>query len=1659
MNLLLLKQLSFSIQKNVKGVGVAAVMAVALLGGGNASAQALSGTYTICASGCSYSTIGAAVTDLKSKGISAAVTFNIGAGNWNEGISFTSGVTGSSAAKTITWNGAGRTTRLYATTTRVIDVNNVSYMNFQNMMVEATATSGNTYAVYNTYTNYVNFKNMDLRNRVGSSTCYVTNNSYTNYTTYDNVTVRGGYFGVYTYGTTDVDANFTFKNGRITKAYYYLTQNYYLETFEYSNNYIDSGGLSYAFGLSMPYCAGATINNNIMPLYNVAYGIYCYDYYYNGDRTKPMTLKNNMVGNASTTSPIYYYPFYYYSYSYSTVFTVQHNTFVLSPATYSYYAMLISTYNYSGSATPTLDMRNNNFISYPSGGTPCYLEWPLTVDDSIEGNNFYEPNGIAVNVYDPNTYTSTIYDIASWKSFMNPQGKELLATSVIPNWKSVMDLHLDQTKGAPYGKAIKSNLKDIDGDQRCVVFPTIGADENNFGKTKGTVGFGTPTNVFKGTPTTIYNIGISTEPKAYKWYVDGKYVTDSFHLRTTSLNGPTNKVKLVMVTCAGNDSIEKTITVNTPTVKPITDFIANKNVIRSGEVITFRDLSTNGPNKWQWTITPDSIIDNGLKVPRFKYVYGDSKNDIISVRFLYGGKYKICLTSANDIGAGTQECKVNYIDVTPSFNFGAVSVIKDGSGYIYDEGGPNGAYPYNYNVKTMTIDPCADSVYMIINYYDTYCGEGYLRLFEGKDNTGTELHNSGNLACSSVGYGYGPGFNGSTANPSNCFYNCTPNKNGIKDTFKASKAIFMEWNANYNDSYAGFEIFYWSKPTSQAKPVAKFTSIDTSCTGGFVTFTNASKGDDISYLWDLDGDLSTFEYTSNKSAIWPYLLPNTYAITLITTNCGGADTFRKNIVVLDPPKPKPVFMADNTNPGVGETVKITNTTKECIDNFTYRIYKTKNPKGAATWAYVNGTGTASSNPLVIFNDTGVYTIILKGENVTGTDSTIRLNYITVKNPYCVPSVATIIKDIGISKVSFNTISNTSAQGVSAYENFLVTQSTTVELGVKYTLKVERGTANNTAVRAVFIDWNGDGVFASTETVATETAGKNLAWTYDITIPNSAKIGATVMRIAINQGNFSNQVCGQNEFGEYEDYRLYVSADITKPVLTKVGMDTVRIEQGQAYNEPGFTALDNLDGVITNNVVITSAPKFNVAIPGTYVLTYNASDAAGNKATSFKRVVIIGKDKTGPNLVISSPDTLKIGVNKIYTRFKIISALDLVDGDLTTAVTVVDNVRTDKPAVFTNVYSVSDFSGNTRTVTRTVIVIDTIAPFMVLKGQDTTLLDVYAIYSDSGVNTIDEFYTGYSNVTLQGLVKVSSNLDNTKLGTYTQVYDVTDPSGNKAKSVRRYIKVVDRTAPVLTLKGDTASYVDFGSKYVETGINISDNYDKNITAYVTGGTYGTTFGTNPTNKLGRYTVTYTVTDASGNKSTITRAVYVRDNVAPVLVLKGEPTVDVCRWTNYVDAGVTVTDNETPVAQVAVSQEGNFVTSGTSKPGLYSTRYKGVDRSGNIGYSEYRIITVKQVDGGDCKVLSITNQKGLEKAVTVYPNPNAGNFNIQLDLNNSERVTIQVINSLGEIVTTVNNGNAISQGTYAIDMSTQPAGVYFVQVRTGGANITKRVVIQK
>ncbi|WP_282166082.1 immunoglobulin-like domain-containing protein, partial [Cellulophaga baltica] len=71
------------------------------------------------------------------------------------------------------------------------------------------------------------------------------------------------------------------------------------------------------------------------------------------------------------------------------------------------------------------------------------------------------------------------------------------------------------------------------------------------------------------------------------------------------------------------------------------------------------------------------------------------------------------------------------------------------------------------------------------------------------------------------------------------------------------------------------------------------------------------------------------------------------------------------------------------------------------------------------------------------------------------------------------------------------------------------------------------------------------------------------------------------------------------------------ADTTAPAITLVGAD-VTINQGQEYTDQGATALDDVDGDITTDIVVDNT--VNKDVVGTYTVTYNVSDDAGNAAT-------------------------------------------------------------------------------------------------------------------------------------------------------------------------------------------------------------------------------------------------------------------------------------------------------------------------------------------------------------------------------------------------------------------------------------------------------------
>ena len=79
-------------------------------------------------------------------------------------------------------------------------------------------------------------------------------------------------------------------------------------------------------------------------------------------------------------------------------------------------------------------------------------------------------------------------------------------------------------------------------------------------------------------------------------------------------------------------------------------------------------------------------------------------------------------------------------------------------------------------------------------------------------------------------------------------------------------------------------------------------------------------------------------------------------------------------------------------------------------------------------------------------------------------------------------------------------------------------------------------------------------------------------------------------------------------------------DAVPPVLTLLGEASVEVPSGSNYVDAGATAEDNIDGDISDSVVVTAA--VNTAVVGSYIVTYDVVDFAGNDATPITRTVTV-----------------------------------------------------------------------------------------------------------------------------------------------------------------------------------------------------------------------------------------------------------------------------------------------------------------------------------------------------------------------------------------------------------------------------------------------------
>lgn len=101
------------------------------------------------------------------------------------------------------------------------------------------------------------------------------------------------------------------------------------------------------------------------------------------------------------------------------------------------------------------------------------------------------------------------------------------------------------------------------------------------------------------------------------------------------------------------------------------------------------------------------------------------------------------------------------------------------------------------------------------------------------------------------------------------------------------------------------------------------------------------------------------------------------------------------------------------------------------------------------------------------------------------------------------------------------------------------------------------------------------------------------------------------------------------FADYEATRTVHVLPAEAPVITLNGNTTIDLKKGEAYEDPGFTTVDNIDGDLTGATTVSGTVDTDTI--GTYAVKYTATDQAGNVGEAT-RIINVLTDKTGAGVI-------------------------------------------------------------------------------------------------------------------------------------------------------------------------------------------------------------------------------------------------------------------------------------------------------------------------------------------------------------------------------------------------------------------------------------------
>ena len=268
-------------------------------------------------------------------------------------------------------------------------------------------------------------------------------------------------------------------------------------------------------------------------------------------------------------------------------------------------------------------------------------------------------------------------------------------------------------------------------------------------------------------------------------------------------------------------------------------------------------------------------------------------------------------------------------------------------------------------------------------------------------------------------------------------------------------------------------------------------------------------------------------------------------------------------------------------------------------------------------------------------------------------------------------------------------------------------------------------------------------------------------------------------------------------------------DTTAPVISLVGNAVVSLELGTAYSDAGATATDNKDGTVTSS--ITTVSDVDVNTVGTYTVTYNVADVAGNTATQVTRTINIGGDTTIPVISLVGSASVDVERGNAYSDLGA-TATDNIDGTITSSIVTVSSVDITTPGTYTVTYDVSDAAGNAASqVTRVITVEDTTPPGLTVANLNLNVADgATALGNVSADESVTWSVTGSGiSISSSGSVTLDSPADYLVRTSYSFEITATDAYGN-FRRIPVIVVVDDITAPLFDYSGLVTSINDGGT---------------------------------------------------------------------------------------------------------------------------------------------------------------------------------------------------------------------------------------------------------